>query len=159
MTSITIDFIYYTSSSNFASSKSFISPILHYMLIGEYFYFIMNECLRVDFPELILKVCEIMIDNVVIEVNMILFGMYAVDVILKMNWLFNHGASMDCFTKKIVLSKSGYLELEFEGDQRILPTCVILILEAKRLLHKRCEAYLAHVINKSFFEITLDMCQ
>ena len=35
-----------------------------------------------------------------------------------------------------MFKKPGYLELEFESDKRILPTCVILALEAKRLLHK-----------------------
>ena len=54
---------------------------------------------------------------------------------------------MDYFTKKIVFKKSGYLELEFEGDRKILHACVISALEAKRLLHKGCEAYLAHVID------------
>ena len=63
---------------------------------------------------------------------------------------------MDYFTKKIVFRKSGYPKLEFEGDQRILPTCVILALENKRLLYKRCEAYLAHVIDKSYPKVTLD---
>ena len=56
----------------------------------------------------------------------------------------------------MVFSKLGYPKLEFEGDKRVLPLCVILILEAKRLLHKRCEAYLAHVVNKSSSEVTLD---
>ena len=83
--------------------------------------------------------------------NVILLEMYDIDVILEMEWLFNHRISTDCFTKKIVLSKPGYPELEFEGDRRILPTCVILTIEAKRLLHKGCEAYLAHVIDKFFF--------
>ena len=55
---------------------------------------------------------------------------------------------MNYFTKKIVLNKLGYLELEFERDRRILPMCVISALEAKKLLHKGCESYLAHVINK-----------
>ena len=34
--------------------------------------------------------------------------------------------------------------------------CVILTTEAKRLLHKGCEVYLTHVINK-FSEITLEI--
>ena len=46
--------------------------------------------------------------------------------------------------------------MEFEGDRRILPMCVISALEAKRLLHKRCEAYLAHVINKSPSEVIVE---
>ena len=43
---------------------------------------------------------------------------------------------MDCFTKKIVLSKQRFLELEFEGDSKILPTCVISAIEAKRFYTK-----------------------
>ena len=58
--------------------------------------------------------------------------MYNFDVILDMDWLSNYRASMDYFTKKIVFRKSKYPELEFEGDQRILPTCVNLASEAKR---------------------------
>ena len=65
---------------------------------------------------------------------------------------------MDCFTKKIVFRKPEYPKLEFEGDQIILPTCVILALEAKRLLHNGCEAYLAHVVDKSTPKVALDMC-
>ena len=63
---------------------------------------------------------------------------------------------MDCFTKNIVFKKSGYPKLEFESDRRILSTCVISTLEAKRLLHKGSEAYLAHVIDKSSPKVTLD---
>ena len=43
----------------------------------------------------------------------------------------------------------------FEGDHRILPTCVISALEAKRLLHKECESYLAHVIDTLTSKVTV----
>ena len=82
--------------------------------------------------------------------------MFDFDVILGMNWLSNHRASMDYFTKKIMFKKLRYLELEFESDRRILPSCVISTLEARRLLHKGCKAYLEHVIDKSSSKITLD---
>ena len=62
---------------------------------------------------------------------------------------------MDYFTKKVVFQKLGFPELVFEGDRRISPTCVISILEAKRLLHKGCEAYLAHVVDTSTPKMTL----
>ena len=60
------------------------------------------------------------------------------------------------FTNKVMFQKPRYIELVFEGDCRILPTCVISALEAKRLLHKGCEAYLAHIINTSTPKITLE---
>ena len=62
---------------------------------------------------------------------------------------------MDYFTKKILFHKLGFLELEFEGDCGDFFTCVILVLEVKRLLHKGCEAYLAHVFDTSTLEVTL----
>ena len=55
-----------------------------------------------------------------------------------------------------MFKKPRYLELEFEGDRRILPTCVVSALEVKRLLHKGCEAYLAHVLDKSSPEMTIE---
>ena len=54
---------------------------------------------------------------------MILLEVYDVDVILEMEWLFNHRASTNCLTNKIVLSKPKYPKLEFKGDRKILPTC------------------------------------
>ena len=96
-------------------------------------------------------------EGIVLKANLILLEIFDFDMILGMDWLSNHRASMDCFTKKVVFKKPVYLELEFESDRRVLPTCVISVLDTKRLLlHKWCEAYLTHVIDKSSSEITLD---
>ena len=78
------------------------------------------------------------------------------DVILGMDWLSNHWASMNYFTKKIWFRKPGYPKLEFVGDRRILPICVISTLEAKRLLLKGCESYLVHVIDTFVTEVNLE---
>ena len=45
--------------------------------------------------------------------------------------------------------------MEFVGDHRILSMCVISVLEAKRLLHKGCKAYMAHVVDNSTPKVTL----
>ena len=105
---------------------------------------------------LIFKGCETVVGRIVLKANLIPLEMFDFDVILGMDWLSNHRASMDCFTKKIVFKKPGYPELEFKGDRRILPTCVISALEVKRLLHKECKTYLAHVIDKSSSEVTME---
>ena len=63
---------------------------------------------------------------------------------------------MDCITKKIMFKKLGYLNLEFEGGRRLLCKCVISALKAKRFLHKGCEAYLTHVVDKSTLKVALD---
>ena len=63
---------------------------------------------------------------------------------------------MNCFTKKIRFEKLGYSKFEFDGDRRVLSTCVISALEAKRLLIKGCESYLAHVVDTSVIEVKLE---
>ena len=60
------------------------------------------------------------------------------------------------FYEESYVLKTRVLELEFESDRRVLPTCVISTLEPKRLLHKGYEAYLAHVIDTSTLKVTLE---
>ena len=61
----------------------------------------------------IFRVCEILINDAVLEANVIPLGMYDVDVILSIDWLFTHRALVDFFTKKIMFRKLRYPELEF----------------------------------------------
>ena len=103
----------------------------------------------------IFKGCKILIEGVVLKANLIPLEMYDFDVILGMNWLSTHQASVDYFIKKVVFQKLGFPKLEFMGDRRILTTCVILTLEAKRLLHKGCVAYLTNVVDTSISKMTL----
>ena len=109
------------------------------------------------------KGCEVLVEDVVLKANLILLKMLDFDVILGMDWLSNHRASIDCFPKKIRFEKPGYPKFEFVGDRRILPTCVISALEAKRLLLKGSESYLAHVVNTFMTEVNLEnvpvMCE
>ena len=103
----------------------------------------------------VFKGCEVLVEGVVLKANLIPLEMDDFDVILGMDWLSNHQASMNFFTKRIQFKKPGYPEFEFVGDKRVLPTCVISALEVKRLLQKGCEAYIAHVIDTSIPEVDL----
>ena len=100
--------------------------------------------------------CEVVIEEFVLKANLIPLEMIDFDVILGMDWLSNHRASVNCFTKEIRFEKPGYLEFEFVGDRRILPTCMISALETKRLLLKGCESYLAHVVDTAVIEVKLE---
>ena len=62
---------------------------------------------------LVFKGYEILMEGVILKANLIPWEMNDFDVILGMDWLSNHRASMDCFTKKIVFKKLGYPKLEF----------------------------------------------
>ena len=101
----------------------------------------------------VFKGCEVVIEGIVLKANLIPLEMLDFDIILGMDWLSNHRASVNCFTKEILFDKPGYSEFKFVGDRRILPTWVISALEAWRLLLKGCESYLAHVVDTSVIEV------
>ena len=67
----------------------------------------------------IFKRCEIVVGVIRLKANLIPLEMSNFNVLLGMDWLSNHQASMDCFTKKIVFKKPRYPKLEFECDRRI----------------------------------------
>ena len=51
---------------------------------------------------LVFKGSEILVEDIVLKANLIPLEMYDFDVILGMDQLFTHRASVDCFTKKMV---------------------------------------------------------
>ena len=58
--------------------------------------------------------------------------------------------------KKVVFNKLGKVEVKFCGKHRVLPSCVILAIGARRLLRKRCSAYLLHIIDIEARELRLE---
>ncbi|KAI5324050.1 hypothetical protein L3X38_033123 [Prunus dulcis] len=77
-----------------------------------------------------------MVGNVFLEADLIPLGMVDLDVILGMDWLARHRASVDCFRKEVVFRSLGRPEVTFYGERRVLPSCLISAMTGKRLLRK-----------------------
>ncbi|BBN68979.1 transposable element gene [Prunus dulcis] len=60
------------------------------------------------------------------------------------------------FRKEVVLRSPGHPEVTFYGERRVLPTCLISAMTAKRLLKKGCSGYLAHVVDTRNQEMKLE---
>jgi hypothetical protein len=69
------------------------------------------------------------------------------DVILGMDFLSGYRAVMDCFSKEVTFRLSDSEEVKFCGDSIVKPSYLISALEAKSLLNKGYEGYLAYVID------------
>ncbi|KAI5352716.1 hypothetical protein L3X38_005608 [Prunus dulcis] len=82
--------------------------------------------------------------------------MVGLDVILGMDWLAKHHFSVDCFKKEVVFRSPGRPEVTFYGERRVLPSCLISAMTAKRLLRKGCSGYLAQVIDTRDHELKLE---
>ncbi|KAL0304608.1 UNVERIFIED_CONTAM: hypothetical protein Scaly_3016900 [Sesamum calycinum] len=77
------------------------------------------------------------------------------DVILGMDWLAQHRVVIDYYKKKVMIESFGQSKV-FVGERQVVPVCVISATEARRLILKGCDAYLAHVIDVEKVNPTLE---
>ncbi|XP_012435395.1 uncharacterized protein LOC105762020 [Gossypium raimondii] len=71
------------------------------------------------------------------------FGEFA--LILGMDWLVNHRASLDCAAKRMVLKTIEDGEMAMIGERRDFLSNVISALMVEKLVRKGCEAFLAYI--------------
>ena len=67
------------------------------------------------------------------------------DLILGMDWLTKHKATLDCAAKRMVLRTVNDEEVMIIGERRDYLSNVVSVLRAEKLMRKGCEAYLALV--------------
>lgn len=91
--------------------------------------------------------CVVQVNGVAIIVDLIPSDLQKFDVILGTDFLSKYRASMDCYRKEVVFRYRGEVVVFFKGNKKILPTCMISTIKARKLLSKGCMAYLAYVID------------
>ena len=67
-------------------------------------------------------------------------------MVLGMDWLSNHRATLDCYKKEVKFHRPGKLEVKFRGIRRELSSNMISAMAAQRMLRKGCQGYLAYVV-------------
>ena len=60
------------------------------------------------------------------------------DVVLGMDWLSRHKATLDCYKKEVKLRRPGKLKVKFRGIRRELSSDMISAMAAQRMLRKGC---------------------
>ena len=118
-------------------SKKLDNPMIVSTLVG--------ETLRIDtiYPN-----CVVMVQGYELLINLLPLEMHDFDVILRMDWLSKCNAVVDCFSKIVTFKKSEDMEFSFQGERKILPSCLISSMAVNRCLRKGYPAYLAYMINK-----------
>ena len=66
-------------------------------------------------------------------------------MVLGMDWMSLHRATLDCYKKEVKLHRLGKLEVKFRGMCRELSFNMIFAMEAQRMLCKGYQGYLAYV--------------
>ena len=78
------------------------------------------------------KDCMIEMHGVAMTANLIPLDIQEFDVILGMDFLSKYRATMDCFQKEVVFKRFDGTEVIFGGDRKILSTCVISAVKARK---------------------------
>ena len=86
--------------------------------------------------ESVYRDCMIRMGDHEFVANLISLDIHDFDAILGMDWLEFHYAMVDCFKKEVVFKKPGKTEVKFYRERKVLPSCVILAISARRLLRK-----------------------
>ena len=63
---------------------------------------------------------------------------------------------IDCFSKIVTFKKLRDLKFTFQGERKVLSSCLISIMASNKCLQKGYSAYLADVINKNIQEAKLE---
>ncbi|KAL8104027.1 hypothetical protein AgCh_028305 [Apium graveolens] len=79
------------------------------------------------------------------KVNLLPMEMHDFDIILGMDWLSEHRATIDCQGKRVIFGDAGKPEFVYQGTQPKGEVKLIYALKASKLLSKGCNGYLAFV--------------
>ena len=95
--------------------------------------------------ELVCQCSPVFVEGRCLSANLVVLDLTDFDVILGMDWLSTHGATLDCRDKVVRFRCQDGSEVVFRGDRRGTPRGLISALQARRLLRRGCQGYLAHV--------------
>ena len=89
------------------------------------------------------------------EADLIVLDIHDFDIILGMDWLAKHRATVDCYRKEVQFSQPGEPEVVFCGERKILSTSLISLIQANKMLRKACQAYMVYAIESGNNEMQL----
>ena len=67
-------------------------------------------------------------------------------MVLGMDWLSHHRATLDCYKKEVKFHRPGKFEVKFRGIRREFSSSMISAMAAQSMLRKGCQSYLAYVV-------------
>ena len=98
------------------------------------------------FSDRVIRDSRILIGGQEFPSDLVALDMRDFDVVLGMDWLSHHRATLDCYKKEVKLHRPGKLEVKFRGMHRELSSNMISAMAAQRMLRKGCQGYLGYVV-------------
>ena len=98
------------------------------------------------FSDRVVRDSRVLIRGQEFPADLVALDMRDFDVVLDIDWLSRHRASLDCYKKDVKFHRPGKLEVKFRGIRRELSSNIISAMAAQRMLRKGCQGYLAYVV-------------
>ena len=77
-----------------------------------------------------------------------MLGIYDFDIILGMDWLSRHRATLDCYKKEVRLVRLEEPGVIFRGIRREIAPSLINAMTASKMLRKGCHGSLTFVVDR-----------
>ena len=94
----------------------------------------------------VIRDSRILIGGQEFPTDLVALDMRDFDVVLDMDWLSRHRATLDWYKKEVKFHRPGKLEVKFRGIRRELSSSMISAMAAWRMLRKGCQDYLSYVV-------------
>ena len=98
------------------------------------------------FSDRVVRDSRVLIGGKEFPADLVALDMRDFDVVLGIDWLSRHRATLDCYKTEVKLHRPGKLEVKFRGIHRELSSSMISALAAQRMLREGCQGYLAYVV-------------
>ena len=98
------------------------------------------------FSDRVVRDSRVLIGGQEFPTYLVALDMRDFDVVLGMDWLSHHRATLDCYKKEVKFHRPGKLEVKFRGIRKELSSNIISAMAAQRMLRKGCQGYLAYVV-------------
>ncbi|KAD0514134.1 hypothetical protein E3N88_44144 [Mikania micrantha] len=89
--------------------------------------------------------CPLMLRNTVRNANLLPMQIGDFDIILEMDWLATHLATIDCHSKRVIFGDISHPEYIYQGTHPRKSLKIISALKAQKLISHGCEGFLASI--------------
>ena len=91
--------------------------------------------------------------NAVLYVDLLPLNFSHFDIILGMDWLTKHCATIDCVTKRVVFNPPELEEIMFVGNGVVPPPYLISTMKVCKLIRKGGQGYLCYVLSEQSVKV------
>ncbi|GKV10897.1 hypothetical protein SLEP1_g22202 [Rubroshorea leprosula] len=95
------------------------------------------------------RTVDIYIDGRQLSASLFVLDISDFDIILGMDWLSKHFASIDCHRKWVIFNILGEPEFSFQGSGSFAPPVLVSALQAQKYLVNGCQGFLVSVTDAS----------